>query len=241
MKQEIATQQTQVSASDPSNLLRMAIESDADLEKLEKLMQLQERWEKKEAIKAFKRAMACFQSKKPVLVKDSNVNFQKKDGSRTNYNYLSLAGIQKAIDGVLSECGISYRWEQEDSQNNIKITCVVSHFDGHEERTWLSAPADTSGGKNTIQSIASTVTYLKRYTLEGALGLSSHEDDDGQGHRDPAKPKQLRAPNKAQYAGIMKKVNKGEVSLQQVQENFSLTEEQVSALSALQETKPKES
>jgi hypothetical protein len=38
----------------------------------------------------------------------------------------------------------------------------------------------TSGaGKNSLQAIASTTTYLQRYTLKLALGLSVSHDDDG--------------------------------------------------------------
>jgi hypothetical protein len=51
---------------------------------------------------------------------------------------------------------------------------------GHSERTTLSATADTSGSKNSIQAIGSTVTYLQRYTLLAAVGLAAGGDDDGQ-------------------------------------------------------------
>ena len=44
---------------------------------------------------------------------------------------------------------------------------------------------DTSGSKNSIQAISSAVTYLQRYTLLAATGLSTSElgnlDNDGRG------------------------------------------------------------
>ena len=52
---------------------------------------------------------------------------------------------------------------------------------GHSESTTLEAAADQSGGKNAIQAIGSTVTYLERYTLLALTGLATHEDDDGAG------------------------------------------------------------
>jgi hypothetical protein len=61
----------------------------------------------------------------------------------------------------------------------LHVGCVLSHSDGHEEETWLSAPDDHSGNKNDIQAIASTATYLQRYTLKLALGLSAGPDTDG--------------------------------------------------------------
>ena len=36
---------------------------------------------------------------------------------------------------------------------------------------------DTSGKKNEIQSRGSTITYLQRYTLIGALGLTTADED----------------------------------------------------------------
>ena len=44
----------------------------------------------------------------------------------------------------------------------------------------MTAQADTSGSKNAIQSIGSTITYLERYSLLALTGLAAHEmDDDG--------------------------------------------------------------
>ena len=62
----------------------------------------------------------------------------------------------------------------------MTVVCIVTHEDGHEERTQMSGLPDQSGKKNPIQQIASTVSYLRRYTLTGALGITvSDEDDDG--------------------------------------------------------------
>ena len=41
--------------------------------------------------------------------------------------------------------------------------------------------ADTSGSKNAIQAMGSTVQYLRRYTLESVLGIATSSIDvDGQ-------------------------------------------------------------
>lgn len=65
--------------------------------------------------------------------------------------------------------------------------CIISHVDGHDESTTMSAEADTSGNKNAIQSRGSSVTYLQRYTLIGALGISTADEDvDGQGTKEEA-------------------------------------------------------
>ena len=90
--------------------------------------------------------------------------------------YAPLSDIAEQIRGTLKECGLTYRFEQ-DHQERIKVTCVVTHVDGHSERTEMSGGADGSGSKNGIQAIGSTVTYLQRYTLIGALGITTADTD----------------------------------------------------------------
>ena len=88
--------------ANPMTLIEMALQKDVGLDKLEKLMDLKERWDAGEAAKSFKRAMVGFQGKKPVLIKSAKVNFKTKDGGFTNYNFAPLPKIQKQIDSILS-------------------------------------------------------------------------------------------------------------------------------------------
>ena len=61
---------------------------------------------------------------------------------------------------------------------------------GHSEETTLKAPPDTSGSKNSIQAIGSTVTYLERYTLLAATGMAAAGmDNDGRFADEEQKPK----------------------------------------------------
>lgn len=158
----------------PAYFIDKAIEKGA-LDQLDKFLELKEKFEKSEAEKAFHLSLQKFQSKKPKLNKTKAVAF-----GNTKYKFLPLAKMQEQIDPILSECGLSYRWEQSEVDGKIEITCVLSHELGHSKTTSLKASHDNSGNKNSIQAIGSTVSYLKRYTLENALGLSADDDDDGQ-------------------------------------------------------------
>ncbi len=54
------------------------------------------------------------------------------------------------------------------------------HRDGHRETTELTLEADTSGSKNSVQSIGSSLQYAKRYIEASLLNLTTGgEDDDG--------------------------------------------------------------
>ena len=156
----------------PSILLEKAVEQGADLDKLEKLMDLQDRWDIGQARNRFNEALAMFQS---------NLGKIKKTREAHNSKYADIDDIAQAIRPILEQCGLSYQFKQEQNDTSIKVTCVVRHSAGHTEVNSLSAPNDTSGGKNTIQAIASTVTYLRRYTLTGALGITTGTDDNDGG------------------------------------------------------------
>lgn len=151
----------------PMQLMQVAIESNSGLEQLEKLMALQERWDANQAKKSFYSSMAEFQRLCPDI---------KKNKKGHNYMYAPLGDIVSQIRDLLANCGLSIRFEQ-DHGNGITVTCVVTHKDGHSEKTTMTGGADTSGSKNAIQAIGSTVTYLQRYTLIGALGITTADAD----------------------------------------------------------------
>jgi hypothetical protein len=162
----------EIQTTKPSDLLSQAIDKGMSVEGLEKLMDLQERWEANKARKLFFEAFTNFQAECPDLRKTKEVAF-----NQTKYNYAPLADITRQIGKVLKANELSYRWEIQDNMNEIKVTCLVSHIDGHTERTTMQANPDTSGAKNAIQARGSAIEYLKRYTLIGALGLSTADSD----------------------------------------------------------------
>jgi hypothetical protein len=163
----------------PMQLLQIAMSQGADLQKLEKLMELHERWQATQARMAFDAAISAAKAEIKPIVKNREVDFTSARG-RTNYDFEDFAQIAREVDPVLARHGLSYRHRSKQNGNALTIICKVSHRDGHFEETELTAGNDESGNKNGIQGIGSTATYLQRYTLKIALGLSATTDDDGQ-------------------------------------------------------------
>jgi len=162
----------------PMDMIARASESGASVETLEKLMALQERWQAQQAKQAFDEAMAAAKADMPVIFKNRTVDFTSAKG-RTNYRHEDMAGIARQVDPILAKHGLSYRYRTSSVPNEpVTVTCIVSHRMGHSEENTLSAGRDDTGNKNSIQQIGSTVTYLQRYTLKAALGLSASMDDD---------------------------------------------------------------
>lgn len=166
----------------PANLVAMAVQQGAELDKIEKLMALQERWEANEARKAYVAAMNSFKKNPPALYKTKHVHYETSKGL-VDYHHGDIGIIANVISEALAVHDLSFRWDQEQLDGGlIRVTCVVTHAMGHSESNFLQSGADQSGGKNNIQAIGSSVKYLRRYTLEGAVGLATQDmDDDGRG------------------------------------------------------------
>lgn len=160
--------------------LELAIEKGSPLEQLEKFMELKDRWEKNEARKAYVKAMADFKSNPPEIGKDRHVKFATQKGI-TEYDHATLGNVTSKINTALSEYGLSSGWRTSQSGDLITVTCTITHIMGHSESTAIAASPDTSGGKNSIQAIGSTISYLERYTILALTGLATFDqDDDGQ-------------------------------------------------------------
>ena len=148
-----------------------------DVGKLKELLELQERWEATQAKKAYMEAMTAFKATPPEILKDRHVNYQTSKGI-TDYNHASLANVTSTINLELSKHGLTASWITSQDNGSVKVTCKITHVQGHSEITCLSAAPDATGSKNAIQSIGSTVTYLQRYTLLALTGLATHDQDD---------------------------------------------------------------
>jgi len=180
--------QVNTETNTPAAMIQAAVRSGADLEKLHGLLDLQMKWEQNEARKAFNKAMSDFKADPPTITKDKAVSFGV---GKTSYRHATLSNVVDKITQALSRHGLSASWRtHQDGQ--IGVTCRISHVLGHYEETTLTAPADTSGSKNAIQAIGSTVTYLQRYTLLAITGLATEDqDNDGAGAPEVIDQKQL--------------------------------------------------
>lgn len=157
----------------PAQMLQEAVLRGSDIAILERLMGLQERWEAAEAKKAFFRAKAAFQAEAAPIIKDRE---NKQYGSM----YASIGNIVNTTNPILGKHGLSPSWEYEQTDKSVKVTCTLTHEDGHSDSVSLSGSPDASGSKNPIQQIKSATTYLRAATFEAVTGIaSSFDDDDG--------------------------------------------------------------
>jgi hypothetical protein len=167
----------------PMALMDRALDRGVDPDQLEKLMNLQDRWDAKQARQAFFGALAAFQSECPVICKTTR-------GDKATY--APLDHIVKIIQPLLHKHGLSVRFDTEltgETGAVMTATCFVSHISGHTETNRFACPVDAGpvskeGRKvmNSAQSTASARSYCKRYALGDALNLVYADDVDDDGH-----------------------------------------------------------
>lgn len=164
------------------DMIADAVQRGASIEQIDRLIQLKERMEAEEARRAFVAAKVAFKAEGIVVVRD-------KFNNQFNSQYASLGQLVNTVAPVLGKHQLSADWEIDQS-NGIEVTCILSHAMGHRERVKLKVPADTSGAKNALQQIKSSITYARSATFESACGLASTDanlDDDGNSSGHPTK------------------------------------------------------
>lgn len=196
-------QETQLAqpASESAQVLavieRVAANPDADIDKLERLLDMQERVMNRNAMQAFSADMAAMQAELPTVAETAK--------GHNNAKYAPLEKINEVIRPVLQKYGFAVTFRTEQQDGAVSITAVLSHKQGHHQESTLVLPNDTSGNKNLVQAIGSTVSYGKRYALCALLNISTGDDTDGRPQQAPAtlsaqQAKQLR--DAAQMAGV---------------------------------------
>jgi hypothetical protein len=154
----------------------------------EELRQSRDRfdWEKleRESKVAYTQAFERFKAACPKILKTKHVNFPSKDSTKPNTSYWHVE-LDKACDllipALLKE-GLTHRWKSTDLPGGAtRVTCYIRHSLGYEEEgATLAGPADQSGGKNPIQGVGSSTSYLERYTFLATCGIvPTGIDNDG--------------------------------------------------------------
>lgn len=176
-RSEPATQERlpALAENSPAAMMLVAQRQGASLEQIEKMLDLQERWERREAEKAFNAAFAAFRGEDLQVIKDRG----RTSGPLQGQKYATLHAFVKATKEALSKHGLGIRWDvTKDQPEWIEVTCILKHAQGHSETVAMGGPPDTGPARNIMQARHSTISYLERYTLKAICGLAEQDDDD---------------------------------------------------------------
>ncbi len=196
MAEENATKQsTALARIDTQALLLKAIESNAGIETMERLVALAKDMKAQMAREAWYEAMAAFQRECPAIKKTREATIPTRGGGGFSYSYAPLDEIVAVVQPILGAHGLSVSWRTRLEANQVIACCRISHVLGHSEDS-----GDThipivqgDGGANPMQRVGIATTYARRYSLVSVLGLAPEDDDDGQAAPSRAKGKKTPA------------------------------------------------
>lgn len=156
------------------------IEKGGDVSQLDKLLDLQLKWEGEQARKSYADSMASAQAEMPAIFKD-------RFNTQTKSWYATLESVNNRITPIYTKHGFSLSFDTEDSPLDkcIRIVCRVLHYKGHSETFRYDQPIDDVGiagavNKTQVHARGSAMTYGRRYLTMMIFNLvGSDEDDDG--------------------------------------------------------------
>lgn len=155
---------------------RLAMDPTVSVEKLEKLIDMQERIMRLNAEAAYNAAFSVMQPEIPVIV---------ERGRTDKGSFAELEDIVEVVRPILARHGFSLNHKTEwPEAGKVRIVAVLRHRGGHHDTSEFIGGADTSGSKNAIQALASTISYGRRYTTNDVLCIVTRGQD-----RDGALPK----------------------------------------------------
>ena len=220
MSEIVKKDQSSDSTALMSMIERVCLSPDADIAKLEKMLDMQERVLDRNARQAFTADLASMQIELPRIAENGKGHNSAK--------YALLEDINDAVRPVLNKFGFAVTFSIDQTDRNVTVVARLSHKMGFSEETRLSLPLDTSGNKNPVQAAGSTISYGKRYAICALLNISTGEDCDGGlpvQNQQRAIAKSLITEERLTAA--IAKINAGEFTLERLYSGFSLTPEQL--------------
>jgi hypothetical protein len=186
---------------------RAAMNPNVDIDKMERLLQMQERIMERNAKAAFAADLSQMQQHLPVIAENGKIVVRDKVTKQViqSTGYALWEDINEAIKPVLSAHGFALSFKTGIAPDSkVMVTGILSHRDGHSEETTMALPHDSTGSKNAVQAVGSSTSYGKRYTACALLNITSRgEDDDGEAAAQ--RPEQEKPAPPAKSSASLKK------------------------------------
>ena len=175
VSKEVVTRES----SSPAEMIQMAVDNGADLDKLEKLLSLQERWEANEAKKAYNVSMAIVHGKIKSVLKNKN-------NPQTHSKYADLDSVITQTKDAYTGEGFSVSFYEGENpyEDCVKVCADVTHSKGHTITRCYNVPLDGVGIKGNanmtkIHAKGSSTSYGRRYLLCMIFNIPTTDDVDG--------------------------------------------------------------
>lgn len=163
---------------------RLASNPNVDVEKIQRIMDMQEQIITREAKRAFNAAMVQAQMAMPIVKK-------KEKNSQTGTMYAGYDDIVRKCQPIYTKCGFAVTFYQGFGtvEDPIKPGCNrimadIMHADGYTKTVHADIPAETTGIKGTAMmtqthATGSSFSYGRSYLIRLIFNIPTGDDDDG--------------------------------------------------------------
>ena len=159
---------------------RAARDPSVDINKMERLLAMHKEMMDRSAEKAFNAAMAECQREIRQVAPDA-------DNPQTRSKYATYAKLDSVLRPVYTKHGFALSFGEAtcEKPDTVRVTCIVSHVDGHSRTYHRDMPADGKGAKGgdvmtKTHAAGAAGSYGARYLLKGIFNVAIGEyDNDG--------------------------------------------------------------
>jgi hypothetical protein len=161
-------------------ILRISCDPSFDIDKFDRLLQLQREQQNDQRRQAYNSAMAKCQAEIQPVVRDA-----KNDHTKSHYATLDSIVAQLAPIYTRHGFSISFGTDTPQLENCYGVTALVTHDDGFERVIRADFPKDLVGSqgksnKTEIQGFGSVLSYARRYLQLLIFNIPlKNEDRDG--------------------------------------------------------------
>ena len=93
--------------------------------------------------------------------------------------YASLGAVIQTSRATLARHGLAVSQMPVSGERTIGVETILAHESGEWIGSTIALPLGEEKGKSQAQVAGSVITYLRRYSLAGILGMYADEDGDG--------------------------------------------------------------
>lgn len=236
--------------SPPENMLTIIARAASDPavlpDKMRALLSMQKEIMAEEARIAFTQDFVRMAKEMPSVNRDGKIVIEKNGKVIQKTPYATFENMHRIVTPILRNHGFAF-WSEPDLGNENSPIIMRGHLDhirGHGRSCAIPLPFETSGSKNNVQGVGSSLSYGRRYCLMNLCNIISHSpedrDDDGRSAgKKSAKPepeaKEIVFASKTQIDEMMKAIEDCGVGLEVVCNKY-----QVDALRELPADKVRE-
>lgn len=171
---------------------RAAVNPAVDVDKMERLLAMQERVLAKNAQMAFNESMRAAQAEMPKIKRN-------KENKETHSRYADLEAVTDKAVPIYTNHGFSLSYGTDDCPipGHMRMTCLCAHTGGHERNYQADVPLDMTGpkgnqNKTATHGFGSSMSYGRRYLICLIFNITlTNEDQDGNQASDLITEKQV--------------------------------------------------